>query len=524
MNSVYIILIIVLIIIYIITENEYFKLAHSTKVNTYIEISNSSLEDKAYFCNLVKNVNNQKANPLYYKTDGTPFDLLNTKNIQKDTYASIANVCKLTDLQKAGSPFYNFINCVGKGCDSYLSNGDKEMICQMFNYPSQKAKKLKPPKYPNPVDESSFISEEEHSKLNVLCNGPTNLKEFNTTTDNLQRYHFCKDNIHLKECTPLTAVELLEALKKNGNVRPSDQACPVWNEDKRISIFGYDKYKNNGSVCITQNNVLARDSINSSEYEQNIWGRKADCKIGEGKWNSPVENRILYNQRMIDIDHQVPLHNAYISGACKWNDLDISSIYGNDMTPGHLKAISYNMNRTKNDNSPDKWMPYKYRSEHLGTPLESEKSLHDCIYTADWIAVKYRYNLTLTQEEYDELFKIVTSSMCNPSEPIFKSLPIGFSHSIIKQDKRVMSYPLLTKSEYEYKRRMKTKWFDIVRDTTKTYKEKYLDLWKDISSNFTAFGVHNSKYFIDIHNKTVSKNTESEYKSRFDDLIAIVLA
>ncbi|NBU96768.1 MAG: hypothetical protein EBS19_00920, partial [Spirochaetia bacterium] len=239
----------------------------------------------------------------------------------------------------------------------------------------------------------------------------------------------------------MTGIDLLKALKDNGNIQPSEQTCPIWTDDKRKSVFGYPDYKNNASDCITQYNVLARDSINGKEYEQNIWGRKTECKIGEGKWNSPVENRILQNQRMIDIDHHVPLHNAYISGACKWSNPDISTIYGNDMTPGHLKAISYNMNRSKIDKSPAQWMPYKYRSEHLETPLENEKSSNDCIYAADWVAVKYRYNLTLTEEEYDELFTMLSSNMCNtiyPSEPIYKSSPIGFSQSIIEKDKRIL--------------------------------------------------------------------------------------
>ncbi|KGQ03509.1 hypothetical protein BB8028_0003g02670 [Beauveria bassiana] len=108
------------------------------------------------------------------------------------------------------------------------------------------------------------------------------------------------------------------------------------------------------------------------------------CKITSGTWVSPYDNTTWTNSSLVDIDHLVPLENAWISGASSWTKAQRQD-FANDINRPQLYAVSEKANRSKGDRSPDAWKP----------PLTS----FYCTYAKSWVAVKSYYKLTITTAE-----------------------------------------------------------------------------------------------------------------------------
>jgi hypothetical protein len=102
-----------------------------------------------------------------------------------------------------------------------------------------------------------------------------------------------------------------------------------------------------------------------------------------GKWLSYYDKQTFTDPRKLDIDHMVPLHEAWKSGAYKW-DAEKRQKYANDVTyPYTLVAVSAQSNRSKSDKDPANWMP----------------AYGKCKYLAHWIGVKLKWKLTIDLAE-----------------------------------------------------------------------------------------------------------------------------
>jgi hypothetical protein len=508
-------LIIIIFIVIILLYHNSLEFYEKT-ISSELENPNIDLYYKAHMCTIYKNLQNEKLNPRYYDINLNRLDTslpnTNPHTIQLNTQKRLHNnICKFKEYEQANGPFYSFINCGNnKQCESNLSKEDKINICYMFNnIKDDKCKNRCSSKnqYCNPIDNSSCITESEFNSLNLLCNGIKDRKDFNNTNNVLYRHYYCKDNLNDLKCLQQSSLELLDEL----DVRYVDEEnCSLSNtgaaglydpEETRNNYYKYDKIYMNKTPCTVRPTVLARDSIDGNSYSTNIWSNPSNiCSVGDGRWDIPVENRVLTNERTIHIDHHVPLKNAYVSGACFWKNPNIPMIYGNDMTPGHLKAISYTMNTSKSDKSPQYWMPYKYRQEHLNTQNAGDITEEDCKYASDWVAVKYRYDLSITQDEKDELNTVLNSPICRldenmyPSYPIFEKDPKGISKVISELDSNILLTPLLNSDDYKKRLELKTKWLDLSRNEYLPKAQIRNDALIDIKNNKYLFGIYNDKF------------------------------
>lgn len=94
----------------------------------------------------------------------------------------------------------------------------------------------------------------------------------------------------------------------------------------------------------------------------------------------------------LDIDHVVPLAEAWDSGASKW-DADRREQYANDLGADRsLVAVTAKTNRSKADRDPAEWLP----------PAASAQ----CTYGADWVGTKLRWKLTADAKERAALEKL----------------------------------------------------------------------------------------------------------------------
>lgn len=134
--------------------------------------------------------------------------------------------------------------------------------------------------------------------------------------------------------------------------------------------------------CNTREEVLLAESKKRPSANSN-------CTISSGSWKSPYENITFTSPRSLDIDHMVPLSEAWQSGAYRW-DPDTRERYANDLGYSRsLIAVSATTNRAKGDKDPYLWMP----------PNRG----YWCQYIGDWIAVKYRWGLTIDPTEKRDL-------------------------------------------------------------------------------------------------------------------------
>jgi hypothetical protein len=90
-------------------------------------------------------------------------------------------------------------------------------------------------------------------------------------------------------------------------------------------------------------NVLIRDGRNVKVDKQ--------CRPTSGRWRSIYDGRINRRAGLIDIDHVVPLAEAWRSGAAAWN-ADQRDRFANDLVDPQLIAVRAASNRSKGDQDP----------------------------------------------------------------------------------------------------------------------------------------------------------------------------
>ncbi|KAI5918841.1 hypothetical protein F4810DRAFT_715072 [Camillea tinctor] len=129
-------------------------------------------------------------------------------------------------------------------------------------------------------------------------------------------------------------------------------------------------------TCNTREYVLRRDGDGVTVGN--------DCYPTAGSWTSPYDGGVWDAPSDVDIDHMVPLKNAWISGANAWTTSKREQ-FANDVTRPQLWAVTDNVNQAKSDKSPDAWKP----------PLSS----FYCTYASAWVAVKSYWELAVTAAE-----------------------------------------------------------------------------------------------------------------------------
>ncbi|MFE5899857.1 HNH endonuclease family protein [Streptomyces sp. NPDC056488] len=137
-----------------------------------------------------------------------------------------------------------------------------------------------------------------------------------------------------------------------------------------------------GDGCNTRNEVLLAEAVQESAVA-------AGCKLSGGKWVSYYDNVEVVEAGKLDIDHMVPLAEAWDSGASAW-DAKRREAYANDQgAAASLVAVTARTNRSKADQDPATWMP----------PLPEAH----CRYIGEWTATKLRWSLAVDATESEAL-------------------------------------------------------------------------------------------------------------------------
>lgn len=164
------------------------------------------------------------------------------------------------------------------------------------------------------------------------------------------------------------------------------------------SMKGYSRdrfshWRRAGDNCDVRDKVLQRDG-------QGV--KLRGCNVIGGTWASRYDKKRLTDPGDVDIDHVVPLANAWRTGAAKWDD-DKRSDFANDLTRPQLIAVSATANRAKGDQDPAQWKPANRAAW--------------CQYARDWIAVKHYWRLTVTTDEKAALTDMLETCTWQSSSP-----------------------------------------------------------------------------------------------------------
>lgn len=108
-------------------------------------------------------------------------------------------------------------------------------------------------------------------------------------------------------------------------------------------------------------------------------------RLADGSWHSAYDNLVVADASKLDIDHLVPLAEAWESGGYAWTAATWRR-FGNDLDdPRSLIAVTASTNRSKGAGDPADWLP--------------PRAQYRCRYAADWVAVKTRRELSVDRRE-----------------------------------------------------------------------------------------------------------------------------
>jgi len=146
-----------------------------------------------------------------------------------------------------------------------------------------------------------------------------------------------------------------------------------YNREKHFGN-GWIDTDNNGRD--TRQEVLIEESIIPVRFDKN-------GKVEWGIWICRYTGSIITNPSELDIDHFIPLKEAWISGADKWSQ-ERRIEYANYLAdPNHLIAVTAKSNREKGAKNPSDWMPLINRVE----------------YRILWIMIKEKWGLCFDKKE-----------------------------------------------------------------------------------------------------------------------------
>jgi Protein of unknown function (DUF1524) len=137
-------------------------------------------------------------------------------------------------------------------------------------------------------------------------------------------------------------------------------------------------------TCNTRETVLRRDGSGVNVG--------SDCYPTSGSWYSPYDGATWSVASDVDIDHVIPLANAWRTGARNWTQSRRTQ-FANDLSNPQLIAVTDNVNQSKGDQSPATWKP--------------PRTAYWCTYARMWVHVKYRYSLTVNSAEKSALLTML---------------------------------------------------------------------------------------------------------------------
>ncbi|ACV79087.1 HNH endonuclease family protein [Nakamurella multipartita] len=185
----------------------------------------------------------------------------------------------------------------------------------------------------------------------------------------------------------LNTLPVAEPVLRTGYSR--DQFGPAWTDENTAHL--------GGNQCDTRNDILGRD-LTQVTY------RSGSCLVATGTLHDPYTGTDIAFTRgqdtsaAVQIDHVVPLGDAWVTGAQNLSDLQRVDL-AND--PLNLLAVSGPINERKSDGDAATWLP--------------PDTDYRCEYVSRQVAVKLEYALWVTPTEHDAIAGVLAGC---PGQPL----------------------------------------------------------------------------------------------------------
>ncbi|GAA5145974.1 HNH endonuclease family protein [Nocardioides marinquilinus] len=158
------------------------------------------------------------------------------------------------------------------------------------------------------------------------------------------------------------------------------------------SRTGYDRDLFNhwvdadGDGCDTRDEVLISEADDAPTVG-------SGCSLSGGRWYSYYDGVSQTSASDLDIDHMVPLAEAWDSGASGWSAATREA-YANDLGDHRsLVGVTAAENRSKGDQDVAEWLPPQQQ----------------CRYLAEFVAVKLRWRLSVDSAEKSAMTSLAPS-------------------------------------------------------------------------------------------------------------------
>ncbi|MFB4420621.1 HNH endonuclease family protein [Streptomyces sp. QL37] len=205
---------------------------------------------------------------------------------------------------------------------------------------------------------------------------------------------------------PAQAVQAPQSLRAAEVTTLADAVGRVAVEDENRTGYTRSSFKhwNSGDLadgCNTRNEVLLAEATVAPAVA-------SGCKLTGGSWLSYYDGQEVTDPGALDIDHMVPLAEAWDSGASAWSAARREA-YANDQGAAvSLVAVTARTNRQKADQDPAQWLPPAPEAH--------------CRYVGEWVATKLRWQLAADTTELDAL-KVLAEGPCEDSVVSYTPAP-----------------------------------------------------------------------------------------------------
>lgn len=174
---------------------------------------------------------------------------------------------------------------------------------------------------------------------------------------------------------------------------PVATATPVWGlSDLTVAPEHPDGYErglfehwvdSDDDGCDTRREVLLSEAVVAPSVGEG-------CELSDGRWVSRYDQVVCTGSGAgCDVDHLVPLLEAWKSGAWAWDERT-RRLFANDLTDSDtLVVASATSNRAKGASDPAAWLPSNHEVR--------------CWYGAAWVRVKHTWGLTVDPAERETL-------------------------------------------------------------------------------------------------------------------------
>jgi hypothetical protein len=215
------------------------------------------------------------------------------------------------------------------------------------------------------------------------CGQPTGASSGDAPSHHVSPSHHLSPSHHVSSQPQSSDAALARAQLRRLTVRPRPRGTRGYDR----GAFGSDWVDTDHDGCNQRDDVLLRDSVPGTTRvaEQGA----CDHDVLAGTWHDPYTGRTLRftdlkdlsQAEAIQIDHVVPLAEAWVSGAADWSSTRREA-FANDLP--ELLAVDGATNMSKGDGDPAAWRPRKG---------------YQCTYARRWIAIKTTWHLAVDPSE-----------------------------------------------------------------------------------------------------------------------------